>query len=902
MVVQGVKGNLLELLLSPDKNVQDFMSTLAPGDALRGRVLEILAGENKAIINFKGFNLIAQLPADANIEKGDIINVLISQLNDKVFMKIDPGTIGKGVDPRQATDSTMNSQQLVNVLNELKVPVNEQNIFIAQKLADYHISVTKENIIEVNNAVNKYMEENGIDTRVFNMDTPASARDVLSANFLKLGAELEKAAESLRGMAQIMDSKGQPTAVGQVETQNIARGMAIKAMNIIDTINTAAGAAPGAGLSLQDDGITLTFNNPGNGGAAQANAANGTTQADTARAVINAALNEGLIEKDTAESLTNTFNAAVTQGADIKPEAALGANAILTLRQNGILELKYRGVPQLIETITSGAASQQAGDLRQALESGLFAAKTEAAQAPSQKDIINLLTTDGKALVIQARDVFAAINKNVFVPQNTNLQDNFKQTASLLTSLNDSMKDLTNQFESTAPKTAGTATMAINDFKTGVLKVMDGINNVFKQLGMPEEMLKTGTDTGGNTQALKTGGSSQGQAQDIKNAAGADYLDDLTIQPQDYAKYQSVMKDFMLKAGDTPALKPPPQISAADATPGQSKLPVDTESTIEAVAFLKSRNLPVENTYVDTMSRYFNNDMKLSQNLEQFNHVSGILESSLKGARAQAVDVPVRAVMQTVTDIKRVVQDISIKTQDSNLKAGLLESQLKAFIDRSGLNLENRLAMQVKSDAAKGTAQGASQDTQLITKDNLKSLAIKLSEQIAETDTSRMTSAQRDAVRQVRDAANDILTNINALQFMNHKPVSFDMVYSQIPVYFNQKLFNGELQVWYRKGALKEDLKSNTPINMVFMLNTSNLGPVKVSMSVYRNEIQCNIRAESDKAKQMLVRGKNEFVDNMKKINYDIKVFDVRVEDAGQVQPPSPGEGYVNLGNINLQA
>jgi hypothetical protein len=489
----------------------------------------------------------------------------------------------------------------------------------------------------------------------------------------------------------------------------------------------------------------------------------------------------------------------------------------------------------------------------------------------------------------------------VLTPQNTNLQENVTQTVALIRDLNAVLTPLIKQPETAVDKSVQGSQAVMNDFRAGLLRISDGIADVAKQLSLPVE-----------PQADKTGIMQAAPKTNILNAG------DISLKPQDFMKYQSVMKDFLVRAGETVLIKSPQQAKAG-LMPVTSSLPVDTESTIEALAFLKSRDIPPQQGFVDIMSRYFKNDMKLSGSVSQLNSAAAAFETAFKGYRPQATGgadgtgvntapVPgstIKDIAQTLQDAKNIITDMSIKTGDRDLKAAVLETQLKAFIDKSGLNLENRLSIQADRRAEQLSNAGAlkGQEAQAVSKDNLKSIVMKLVEQIKGIDSSKMSATQRESVKQVREAANDILTNLNALQFINHKPASFEMAYTQVPVFFNNKIFNGELQVWYRKGALKEDLRNNTPVNMVFMLNTSKLGAVKISMTVYKNEVECTVKAENEKAKQVLTRSKSEFLESLKGMKYNVKAFNVQLDEDGDTgTAPPPGDGYVNMGRINLQA
>lgn len=518
MAINGVNGNPLELVISTNKGIQDFIDTIKTGDTLRGKVIELIQGENKAIINFRGFNIISDLPIGANLSPGDIINVQVSNLNDKVFMKLISGTVELGQGAQLLETQPVTIQQIISMLNAIKVPVNEQNIFIAQKLMDYHLPITAENILIITASLGKYMENKGLDSRSILGQTPQTNQE--TANLLQT----------------------------QVTTTQ----------------------------------ILITF---------------------------------------------------------------------------------------------------------------------------------------------------------------------------------------------------------------------------------------------------------------------------------------------------------------------------DVESAISSLTFLMSRNLPLSNDiFTDTMAKYFKNDMKLNQNMEalnisfdRLNLVKNIASSD------RLVNASINNINNEIVNIKELMRGISINPTEKNLTMQILQDQVVNFFDKSGLNTENQIKEVVLGTLNQSTVLTASKET-------LKAKLLNLVNQIESLDITKVNPQQKTEINNVKEKALDLLTNINAIQFINQKPIAYDALYTQIPILLNNKYFNGELQVWFRKGSLKENYEKALPINFVFVLNTSNMGNVKISMTVHKKNAECVVTTESEKAKQILMREKAGFLKSISAVDYNMKSFDIRVQKDSPVNAPTLSEGYVNLGRINLQA
>ena len=235
MRIDGAQGNLLELFMSPDKKIQDFLATLKQGDVVTGRVVDILAADNKAIINFKGFNIVSQLPEGSTLQKGDIINVSVMNLDGKTIMKLIPPDVNTILPKIAVTPDAFKSvtpEQIISVLNNIKVPVNEQNIYVAQKLIDYSLPVTKQNMEAVNGVLNNFIQAKGIELTNAPGQTvpqlPQIKEDIL-LNLLKLDnglaqkTEPQQAAVALNNAVKLLNFTNKVNAGIEINKQKIGR-------------------------------------------------------------------------------------------------------------------------------------------------------------------------------------------------------------------------------------------------------------------------------------------------------------------------------------------------------------------------------------------------------------------------------------------------------------------------------------------------------------------------------------------------------------------------------------------------------------------------------------------------------------------------------------------------------
>jgi hypothetical protein len=512
----------------------------------------------------------------------------------------------------------------------------------------------------------------------------------------------------------------------------------------------------------------------------------------------------------------------------------------------------------------------------------------------AKPDIMDVISPDLKPAVRTLRDNTALLLKSVTSPGDINMEQNIRDIAEQISNINSSAAAIgsalkTNQGTVAAETEPGQAQSQAQmaDFRTEVKAISKAAQDITAKLSIPADPAE------------------------------------LTVAPKDFTVFQAVVKQFALGLDNRESLKTPAMINDGKPmpVPVQVNPVIDMESTIESITFLKSRNLNTGNDgFIDTMGKYFKNDMKLNQNMEALNMSFDRFDALKSAATSDRVTNAFINNLNNITaNIRQLMQAISINPAEHNLKLQTMQVQLTNFLDKSGLSSENKLkdlAMftplpgNTGSDAAVNTAQAlrSAQSTQAAqsditaVKETLKSQLISLANEIESSGGLKLNTQQKNAVGIIREKAADILTNMNAIQFINQKPVSYEALYTQIPVFLNNKFFNGEIQVWFRKGSLKENYEKSMPINFVFMLNTSNMGNVKISMTVYKKDVECNVTIDNEKAKQVLMRGKNEFLKSMEGVNFNMKNFNIRMETDNPVDSPSPSDGYVNLGRINMQA
>ncbi|MGH7441577.1 MAG: hypothetical protein ACREKE_02765, partial [bacterium] len=134
------------VLQASSVQLQDLVGSLSPGDVLRGRIVDLLP-QNQALVNLRGQNVVAQLPANLSLAKGDILSLMVGQAEAggvgvpaslvlKLVSAINPnGASGAAFSPASSSAATLGTGQLEQALDAARLPANALNLSLAQTLA-----------------------------------------------------------------------------------------------------------------------------------------------------------------------------------------------------------------------------------------------------------------------------------------------------------------------------------------------------------------------------------------------------------------------------------------------------------------------------------------------------------------------------------------------------------------------------------------------------------------------------------------------------------------------------------------------------------------------------------------------------------------------------------------------
>lgn len=837
MAIQGIKGNIFELLLSPDKKIQDFISTLKQGDILKGRIIELFPNEQKAIINFKGFNVVSQIPANLNLAKGDTINVSVVDIGKNIQMKLITDLTEMGVGIKQLEDNNIiKTEQFINLLNSLKVPVNEQNIYIAEKLTNYGIPLTKENITEVSNRLLNYFESKGIDIRALNITNQSTAKEIVLTGIVKFVQELDGLLGNLK--ANFSNNKNVNTFAenNSISAKEI-KGQIEKIINLFNMSREIGKATDNINFIASDKSLIVEINN-------------WLAIKDVKNVSDIAKNNENILNLKNLKSDIVINNNTITFKLENIQEALKEVVNILT-KMYSINSRTLHNLNQLINNIDKNNNLE-----KEAIITGQF----------------NILNEDGKKLLNEIRQNFSNLKQNVLSTRQNDIQGVIKQAINsviLLKNMTDEINKNINSYINKNDTNKKEIVFIKQEFKT----IIDVINREIGKINIRQ-----------NAELIPF--------QIVNIHTG---LKQLVNELSELSIFKN-QENFNLKFSSEIVNN------------------IDIESTLEAIIFLKSRNIQMDNSFIDSMQKYFVNGMKLNQNIESlmfnFKEFESLVKKDAYGMNKNEID----ALNKIIQNIKNISDKMAIKPEQTKLDSETLLNQIKNFLDKSGINLESKIRQVIDNlnntinlQKEGQTTKSELNKTPVVNNEikelseNFKSLLIELNNKLDKLDYIRYMDKSSEILHKMKANIDDLLVNLNALQFINQKPVSFDIFYTQLPIFINNRFFNGEIQIWYKKGSLKNNLETSEPLNIVFLLNTSNLGNVKINMLVHKNDINCVIQTENEKIKQILLKNKNEFLSNIENINFKMKNFSIKVENEKD-SIDFIGNGYINLGKVDLRA
>ncbi|HTB22121.1 MAG TPA: flagellar hook-length control protein FliK [bacterium] len=316
--------------------------------------------------------------------------------------------------------------------------------------------------------------------------------------------------------------------------------------------------------------------------------------------------------------------------------------------------------------------------------------------------------------------------------------------------------------------------------------------------------------------------------------------------------------------GQLPGDRSVPGVQTVQADLKAQGLPVPTadlatlppETVASAVAWLSARGLPAQRPLVETVAGWMNQDRSALPAAQR----------ALQGQDKLTESLESRPTLKQAYEALSQAMDSAGLNPESDGLAGRLQSWASA----QGLTLESDLAQPFGSlfeggAAGAGTASTAgapARDTAagaavpgnslrgaLLHLENELSTALQSTQPAAGSNAEGLNSALRDAQAAVR--------SFNALPLQAQGAPSFDTVHLPLPVWMNGAMGEGRLSVTWRQGRERE-LDDKDPVNVAVSLNTESLGPVTVTLQVWKNSASARVIAADRETAAFMAQGADD--------------------------------------------
>ena len=317
------------------------------------------------------------------------------------------------------------------------------------------------------------------------------------------------------------------------------------------------------------------------------------------------------------------------------------------------------------------------------------------------------------------------------------------------------------------------------------------------------------------------------------------------------------------------------------------------ETVAAAVAWLNARGLPPQRPLVETVAAWMDQDrsaMPAAQKaLQSQDALTGALDSR--------------------PSLKQAYEALGQALESSGMdpESGGLHGQLQSWASAQGLTLESDLAgssAALSSESARGASSvlGAARPDAPLAAGGLRGSLLHLQNELGEAlqSTQAPTSSDAEGLNSALRAAQSAVRGFNALPLQAQGAPSFDTVHLPMPVWMNGALGDGRLSVTWRQGRERE-LDDKDPVNVAVTLNTESLGPVTVTLQVWKNSASARVVAQDKETAAFLAQGAEDlragFSENTP---FALGSLDFSAE-AAPAPPGFPGSGAPTYG-LSLSA
>ena len=219
--------------------------------------------------------------------------------------------------------------------------------------------------------------------------------------------------------------------------------------------------------------------------------------------------------------------------------------------------------------------------------------------------------------------------------------------------------------------------------------------------------------------------------------------------------------------------------------------------------------------------------------------------------------------------INQILEFLTLDPDDANFA-----DQISEFASRLGLGYEAKLLALLDS---RESIQGFLKSTGR----NLKVLLLQLNLQVKDfLSANGLDNAVHRNLSQTVEAIERVFASIDSHELaMNRDVLNGGQFYLQIPLYYGDEYLTAEV-LGRSDSSDKIDLE-NLQLQMV--IETENLGTLKVNLQVLHRDMICAILTENLSYNSFIEREKGNLLSRMKALNYNLEDVRLQVVDKGEI-------------------
>jgi hypothetical protein len=193
-------------------------------------------------------------------------------------------------------------------------------------------------------------------------------------------------------------------------------------------------------------------------------------------------------------------------------------------------------------------------------------------------------------------------------------------------------------------------------------------------------------------------------------------------------------------------------------------------------------------------------------------------------------------------------------------EAEALAAKLRSFLTDSGIFAERKIGVAIES------GQDAETKQQIVT--DLKFTLLRLRSLLAARSNGLRQAAGGRTFRQLEQAVANALRFVRGQQVQNLILAGMNQLLFHVPFLRDWGLENVWVRFFHEPETSKG--KSPRPLAILVEMNTSNLGPLKVLLRVYREKIYCHFTADRESAATLIRAQSSELREHLEALRFSV--------------------------------